>query len=269
MSYTTDGLVIREIAVGENDKMLTLLTPDQGRITVVAKGARSLRSQVLSVAQLYSYGNYEIHEKGDYKWLRGGSLIEGFFGLREDIERLSLAAYIADVACELTGEELPSIEMLRMTLNTFYAISKGKKSHAIIKGVYELRAAGFSGFMPELSGCRYCKSDSADRLYLDVMNGCCVCSDCINKRALKQSASRIRSAYDDEQELRSILLPITPSVLAAMRYAVQSLPERMFSFNLDGKDEMDMFSRAAEEYLLHHLERGFTSLDFYKSMAIN
>jgi DNA repair protein RecO (recombination protein O) len=268
MSYTTDGLVIREIAVGENDKMLTLLTPDRGRISVVAKGARSLRSQVLSVAQLYSYGNYEIHEKGEYKWLRGGSLIEGFFGLREDIDRLSLAAYIADIACELTGEDLPSIEMLRMTLNTFYAISKGQKSHALLKGVYELRAAGFSGFMPELAGCRYCKSDSSDRLYLDVMNGCCVCSDCINKRALKQSAAQLQSVYDDERELRNILLPITPSVLAAMRYVINALPERMFSFNLDGKDEMDMFSRAAEEYLLHHLERGFTSLDFYKSIAI-
>jgi hypothetical protein len=40
----------------------------------------------------------------------------------------------------------------------------------------------------------------------------------------------------------------------------------MFSFNLDGKDEIAMFSRLAEEYLLNHLERGFSSLDFYKTL---
>lgn len=266
MQYTTDGLVIKETPVGENDKLLTILTPDRGRIGVVAKGARSLKSQVLSVAQLYSYGNYEIHEKGDYKWLRGGGLIEGFFGLRENIERISLAAYIADVANELTGEGLPSVEILRMTLNTFYSISKGQKPHALIKGVYELRSAGFSGFMPELSGCRYCKREGLENIYLDVMNGCCVCSDCINKRAQKQSAAQLHSAYDDENELRHVLLPISASVLAAMRYSVQALPERMFSFNLDGEEEMSMFSRAAEEYLLNHLERGFASLEFYKSI---
>ena len=63
MQYTTDGLVIREVNVGDNDKMLTILTPDRGRIGVMAKGSRSLKSQVLSTAQLYTYGNYEIYEK--------------------------------------------------------------------------------------------------------------------------------------------------------------------------------------------------------------
>ena len=124
MQFTTDGLVIREVNVGENDKMLTILTPERGRIGVMAKGSRSLKSQVLSTAQLYTYGNYEIYEKNDRNWLRGGSVIEGFYGIRDDIEKLSLAAYIADVACELSGEDEAATEMLRMTLNTFFAISK-------------------------------------------------------------------------------------------------------------------------------------------------
>ena len=74
------------------------------------------------------------------------------------------------------------------------------------------------------------------------------------------------SAYADENEEKSLLLPITPSVLAAMRYAMDAPLSRMLSFKLDGQDELDMFSRAAEEYLLNHLERGFTSLEFYKCM---
>ena len=262
MHYTVDGLVIREVNVGENDKMLTILTPDRGRIGVMAKGSRSLKSQVLSTAQLYTYGNYEIYEKNDYKWLRSGSVIEGFFGLRNDIERISLAAYLSDIAWELSGEDVPSVEMLRMTLNAFYAISNSLKPNEIVKGVYELRSAGFSGFMPDLSRCRYCKGDSSERFYLDVMNGALVCSDCVFRKSTKE---RMTDSYESGEE-RVILLPMSQSVLAATRYALYAPPERMFSFSLDGSDEIAMFSRLSEEYLLHHLERGFNSLDFYKSL---
>ena len=262
MHYTTDGLVIREVNVGENDKMLTILTPERGRIGVMAKGSRSLKSQVLSTAQLYTYGNYEIYEKNEYKWLKTGSVIEGFFGLRNDIETISLAAYLADIACDLSGEDMPAVEMLRMTLNAFYALSNGLKSQELIKAVYELRAAGFSGFMPDLSKCKYCKTDSGDRFYLDVMNGAIICSNCILR---KSSRERINQAQMSGEE-RSILLPMSPSVLTAVRFALSALPERMFSFNIDGADEMAMFSKVAEEYLLNHIERGFASLDFYKSL---
>ena len=267
MQYTVDGLVLREVNVGENDKMLTILTPEKGRIGVMAKGSRSVKSKALATAQLYTYGNYEIYEKGDFKWLRGGSVIDGFYGIRDDIEKLSLAAYIADVACELSGEDETATDMLRMTLNTFYAISRKIRPLSQIKGVYELRAASMAGFAPQLTGCRYCKRSDAEGLYLDVMNGCVLCSECINRRAQKRAPEK-RSAYDDMDSLMNILVPISPSVLAAMNYAVLALPERMFSFSLDGKEENDMFARAAEEYLLHHLERGFSTLDFYKSMII-
>ena len=262
MHYTVDGLVIREVNVGENDKMLTILTADRGRIGVMAKGSRSLKSQVLATAQLYTYGNYEIYEKNDYKWLRSGSVIDGFFGLRNDIEKISLAAYLSDIAWELSGEDVPSVEMLRMTLNAFYAMSNGIKPLWLIKGVYELRAAGFSGFMPDLSGCRHCKEALAEGLYLDVMNGAVICSECMMKKSTRQRAEE--SCVSGEE--RSVLLPMSPSVLVAVRYALYSLPERMFSFSIDGKDEIAMFSKVAEEYLLHHLERGFSSLDFYKSL---
>jgi len=261
MQYTTDGLIVREVAVGDSDKMLTILTPEYGQIGVMAKGAKSIKKGVAAATELYTYGNYEIYEKNDRNWLRSGSVIEGFFGLRGDIEKIALAAYLADVACELTGEGLPSPDMLRMTLNSFYAIAGDRKPRNIIKGVYELRAASRSGYMPDLSGCDNCKRSDGDGLYLDVMNGRIICSECM----MKLSAHVKREELSEEH--RTILLPINGSVLAAIKYAVYSPGERMLSFTLKGEEENAMFSRAAEEYLLHHLERGFSSLEFYKSLV--
>ena len=59
MRKTTDGLVLREVAVGEHDKLLTVLTPKEGKITLSAKGARSMKSKVLPLCRLFTYGNFE------------------------------------------------------------------------------------------------------------------------------------------------------------------------------------------------------------------
>ena len=265
MQYTVDGLIVREAIVGDNDKMLTIITAENGRIGVMAKGARSSKSKALAATQLYTYGNFEIYEKGDYKWLRNASVEESFFEMRNTIEGLSLAAYLADLACEFTGEGEDSSEILRLTLNAFYAIAKKIAPLEIIKGVYELRSASREGFQPDLSGCKHCR-DGEEQLYLDVMNGSVICSKCMQIKADKQISFMTRSAYAIENEEKSLLLPITRSVLAAMRYAIDAPLSRILSFKLDGKDEINMFSRVAEEYLLNHLERGFTSLEFYKSM---
>ena len=87
MQYTVDGVIVREAAVGDNDKLLTIITPENGKISVMAKGSRSAKSKTLAPTQIYTYGNYEIYEKGDYKWLRGASIIESFFEMRNTIER--------------------------------------------------------------------------------------------------------------------------------------------------------------------------------------
>ena len=108
MTYTTDALVIREVAYSESDKLLTLLTPEYGRVGVMAKGARSMRSKLMTASQIYSWGNYEIYTRGDHHWLREAALIEPFYGLRADLDRIALANYLCDVTYEATGENAPA-----------------------------------------------------------------------------------------------------------------------------------------------------------------
>ena len=69
MLEVTKGLVIRETAVGEKDKLLTVLTHDLGIITVSAKGIRSVKNPNIASAQLFCYSNFVLYKKGDYFWL--------------------------------------------------------------------------------------------------------------------------------------------------------------------------------------------------------
>ena len=258
---TTDGLVLREVPVGESDKLLTVLTPD-GQITLMAKGARSMKSKLLPLCRLFTYANFEYYEKGGYCWASGGSVNDSFFGIGSDITGFALASYILQLAAEITGEGVEADEILRMTLNTLYAIEKKLRPNDQIKAVYEWFAVNVSGFSPDLSSCSVCEKKQDGEMWLDVMNGCLICAECQAKR----SGGSVPLPDTDKYETRNILVPIDPSALAAMRY-VQSAPmARIFSFSLKTEDALSSFARAAETYVINHLERSFDTLDFYRTV---
>lgn len=260
MHYTLDGLVIREMPWGENDRRVVLLTPKRGRVSVLAKGARSLKNKYMNATQLFTYGNYEITERNGYAWLGGASITESFFGVRNDIEKLALSSYIVDVAGELSGEEEPAEDILRLTLNTLYAIEKEIKSRRQIKATFELRALAMSGYMPDLSGCAVCGCERSERMYLDVMNGVLKCSDCLNRL----DPSRIRA--EDDPRTNSILVPVGGTAIAVARYVMEAPMEKILSPILE-TEPLDQLSKMGETYAIHQLERRPSSLDFYLHIA--
>ncbi len=267
--YSIDGLVLRESAYGENDCMFSLLTAERGRITVLAKGARSMKSRVRGGIQPYTYGNYEISEKSGPGWTRSVSVTESFFGLRAGLLPLMLAAYLSDIACELSGEGVPADELLQLTLNTFFLLSNrvspdDEEEILRIKAAYELRAMAISGYAPELSSCSKCGKDAPkdDRWYLDVMNGSLSCGTCIRKAA----DARVPLPDPYETGSATILLPLSPSAVSAMQYVTEAPPKRVFSFGISDTEGRETFSKAAEAYLEHHLERTFESLKFFHTV---
>ena len=270
--FVTDGLVVREYELGEHDKMLTLLTPAYGRIPVIAKGARSLRNKYMTPARLFTYANYELHRRGDMTWLRSAEIIEPFPQLEREITRLYLAQYLADLACELSGEGGPAVDILRLTLNSLYAVCRGVKDQRLIKGTFEWRAAGYSGYLPELGDCHVCgaadarSKDDGGICYLDVMNGALMCASCAAGRMERNSALPPGAIPVDGDGVRSILLPLDRAVIAAIKYVLEALPERMFAFSLSNEADLDTFSSAGSTYITHHLERGFASLALYNEI---
>lgn len=263
MEFATNGVITRVYDVGASDKMLNIITADRGRIGVMVKGGRSPSSKMRAVSQLFTYGNFEISQKGSLYWLRGGSVINPFYDLSVDITRVSLASYLCDLANELTDEVVEDDSIMRLLLNSLYLIGRGEKDQRLVKAVFEMRAAAISGYCPELSYCAYCREPFADFTYLDVMGGKLICTDCLSKRGDKKLA--LSKEFEDMPEA-SILCGLSPSALAALRYIVTAPSSKIFSFDLKDDGEMNELSKATESYILNHLERGFDSLEFYKSV---
>ena len=246
MYLTTPGLVLRVTDYNDRDSLLTLLTPNHGKLTVKARGLRRKNSPLTAPCQLLAYGDFALFEyRGSYS-INEAASIELFQQLRRDLPKLSLGIYFAQVTELLSQEDLPSPELLSLVLNCLHMLTQNA-SETKIKAVFELRAACYAGYMPDLSGCHLCSCDTPD--FFDLSAGVLECSHC---RSLEPSGIR---------------LPVSTGVLQAMRYISTCEPKRIFSFEL-GEDNLLQLSQITEAYLTTQLERGFSTLDFYKSLLI-
>ena len=262
MHETIDGIVIKAVDTGDKKRYLTVLTATMGRITLLANAGHSMHSHQMAVSQLYNYGNFEYYHKGSARILKSGSVIETFYGVSADIDRMNLAAYLCELAWELTDEGEPADQMLRMLLNSLHAIANELRPLDQIKGAFEIRAAAISGYEPDLSGCAECGKSDSEVYFLDVMNGALYCESCRAKR----NKTPVSEAYADELREAEILSVLTPSGCAAFRFCVNAPLGRLLSFELRDARELSDFSKAAETYLLSHIGHGFGSLQFYNEM---
>ncbi len=257
--YEVKGLVVKETPLGENDKLLTLITEEMGKIYVTGKGVKSLRSKHMPTTQPFCYSSFIIKKTHKYFYIADSELIESFFGLRYEIDKLALAAYICDIAADLTVEGVGDEDLMRLTLNTLYALANKKDiSPMQIKAAYEMRAAAVGGFCPDLSACSLCGKQDPKVVYLDVMNGRFLCGGC------RYTAEK--KAEMEDTGTAQIYIKLTPAVLEALRFVIGAPINKYLSFTLEEK-EIDVMSRATERYLMNHLEHGFYSLDFYKSIV--
>ena len=250
------GLVIRTVDMKESDRLVTIFTEERGVITAIAKGARSFKSRQMSSTVQFCYGSYVLYQKGEYFWIKEAELIESFFDIRKSIEGLALAAYICEVLSEVTVAEAEA-ELLRLSLNSLYAIAKGGYDLNTVKAAFEIRTAAIIGLMPDILACRECGERSGD-FYFDIMGGTILCRNC--QSSLTSALTEIEDSHE-----RRIISILTEGAKTALAYCIYCPIERIFSFRVTGEDQ-SFFCRAAEEYLINQLERSFKTLDFYNEV---
>lgn len=253
------GLVVRTTDYGERDRILSLFTNELGLITVTANGSRSLKSRSLVATELFCYSRFVLTKRADRYTVKEVELIESFFDLRSDVAKIALAGYACEVLSHVGTENMPEPDLLRLCLNTLYAIAKEKAPNAQIKGAFEMRAASILGFMPELSVCSDCGEEGED-VVLDVMNGAVRCASC------RRDAEDYPQLPAEDGEHATVLCLLTASARAALYYVLCCPLEKILSFRLDNDADIESFSYAAETYLLNHLERSFKNLEFYKTL---
>ena len=250
------GLVIRTTDIKESDRIINIFTEEFGLISALATGARTLKSRKMSSTMQYCYSKFTVYKKGEYYRIRDSELIESFYGIRDSIESLALAGYICEVLSDVTVAEAER-DLLRLSLNSLYAISEKKYPLAKIKAAFEIRAAAILGFMPDVTSCRICGAKEGS-FYFDIMGGALTCYECNERRAKAH-------AIPENPHESSIISLLTETARVALAYCIYSPLERIFAFSIPDSD-MELFSCAAELYLVNQLERSYKTLEFYNDL---
>ena len=241
----TTGLVLRVTETKEADMILTVLTPDMGKIPLIARGARRKNSRIAAACQLLAYSELTLYRRGNWYMLDEASTVELFGGVRQDIVLLALASYFAELAEAVCAEETAAPEILSLLLNALYALCYLGKEPRLVKAAYQFRLLALAGFEPLASGCAVCGREEPEAPMLDVVHGVVHCGGCKRPGGLS--------------------MPLTAAGLAALRHVLYCDGRKLYSFTLEPTALREL-DHAGEAFAASQLERSFRTLDYYKSL---
>lgn len=246
MYKTLHGLVLREVKYKESSKILTVLTEEEGKLTMEARGALRKGSKAAASAQCLSWSELTVFENRGRYTLTEGSVLEDFAALREILEDYALGCYFAELLEAVSDEDAPNANLLHLGLNALFALSRRLYGAEHIKAVFELRLACLAGFTPALGACSVCGKEAPERPRFSLRGGTVLCTACMPPEVGRT-------------------LPLCPASLAAMRHVCGAGAKKVFSFTLD-EPSSARFHTVCEEYIAAQLERGFPALDYRKRL---
>ena len=241
--FTTEGLVIKEMNVGESDRLVTLFTREHGIIKAFASGAKNIKSKKNAATSLLTYSSFTILQKKGTLRIYEATPISSFFTMGSDIEILTLSQYFCELSLSFGEEGVPNVELLRLMLNSLHFLTKEKKYPPLIKAITELRTAVISGYMPNLLACDNCGKFEDVKMYFSIENGTLYCNDCGSN---------------------SNGIPIDRTILSAIRHITFSEFKNLYYFEIP-QSSADVLSKITSKYLVTQTDSKFYSLEFYKS----
>ena len=228
-----NGIVIAENNMGDFDKMLTILTPNLGKIGCSAKGARRPKSLLLSGTQFLCFGEYMLFKGSDTYRINSCETIELFYNIRTDLDKLTYATYITKIVSDVTTENQNSFNTLKLFLNTLYMISETDKDLDFITSIFKIRMLKILGFTPNVNQCVCCK-EKTNLTHFSIIDNGLKCSSCS-----RQDTGAIE---------------ISDATRNAIIYILKADPKKIFSFELSEKcrRELEIISSI---YLNEKLEK--------------
>lgn len=236
-----NGIVIAENNMGDYDKMLTMLTPNFGKISCVAKGARRQQSALLAGTQLFCFGEYLMYKGTNTYHINSCETIEIFYNLRTDLNKLKYAIHINKIIQDVTEENENCYKILQLFLNTLYTISETDKDKDFVLAVFKFRLLTILGFTPRVMKCTACKEEK-DLTKFSIKDNGVKCTAC---------GKQDKSAIDMSESTKNAIL-----------YTISAPPKKIYSFSL--KDEsLKEFELISKIYFNEKLEKEYKLEDLF------
>jgi DNA repair protein RecO (recombination protein O) len=180
--YRTEAIVLRRVDFGEADRLLTVFTPERGKIKLIAKGARKPASRKSGHVELFSHGLFLVAVGHELDIITQAETLDPFRALREDLLRTTYAYYVAELADAFTAERDENRPVFELLSDAFGWLCTAQDLQLAAR-YYELHLLGLVGFQPQLFVCGGCQKVLEPEVnYWSAADGSVLCARCGHDR---------------------------------------------------------------------------------------
>jgi DNA repair protein RecO (recombination protein O) len=174
--YKLEGIVIRNMDYGENNKIITIYTRHNGKMSIMVRGAKKMNSRFSSITQLFSHGEFVLFKTSSMGTLNQSETIESHRKLRENLHMSAYSAYVVELIDRVVPEFDPNEMMFEQLKASLVAIESGKEA-AIVLHIMEMKMLAIAGYLPQLEACVSCGQHESE-MAISITQGGILCSNC-------------------------------------------------------------------------------------------
>ena len=174
-----EAIVLRTSALGEQDKLVSLLTRDKGVIRGVAKGARKFGNRFGSSLEPASHITVHYYEKErrELVTISGCDLVQSFFEIGSDPSTSFTLAYFAELVEEFLPARFREDVAFRLLLSTLQAL-QARGDARFLARYFEAWILMINGFLPDVRRCRSCRKPLDEPGWLSPRRDGAYCDGC-------------------------------------------------------------------------------------------
>lgn len=222
--YKTEAIVLKHIDLGEADRILTLYTPNQGKVRAVARGVRRMKSRLGGHVEPLINCSLMLSHGRTLEVVSQGQTIENFLLIRNDLKLTVQAIYLVELTDAFTSERIENYPVYKLLLDSLHLLARVPNAEILFR-YFELQLLGHVGYEPQLYKCLNCKARIEPvENFFSASGGGILCPNCahtepvvqpISVDALKvarllqrgdlSTANRVRLSSDLSRELERIM----------------------------------------------------------------
>ncbi len=155
--YRDEGVVVRTLRLGEADRIVTLVTPEHGKVRAVAKGVRKTKSRIGARLEPTGHVSALFWRGRELDIVTQVELVDSHRGLRGDYDRLTRAMTLLEIADQLALEHHPMPELFTMLTRALVALEK--TGSPLLVGAFCWKVLALEGVGPISDSCARCGAD--------------------------------------------------------------------------------------------------------------
>lgn len=233
--YQTQAIVLSRFELGEADRVLTLLTPHEGKFKAIAKGVRRPKSRIGGAVEPFAELNLALVRARTFDVITQVSVGQAWLSLRERLESTATAWYLAELAERAVEERAHSYPVYALLRRAYQLLDDGMAPGRVARW-YEFGLADALGMRPEVERCVECDrmlEEATDFRWAPILGGV-LCDNHQSPAAehgrLSLAGLKLLRAYRrlDIEAIAALRLPaaVELEVEGALRRFIRSVLER-------------------------------------------